>query len=133
DMRKMSKSYDNGINLSDSEDETAQKIKSAFTTPTKIRKDDPGIPEGCAVCQYLKLYSPDWETQWDEDRQGLRGCMQNKKELIEVINEKFRPMRERRAQLDDGEIDRILADGAERARAVAEETMRQVKNAMGLR
>lgn len=133
DMRKMSKSYDNGINLSDTEDETAQKIKSAFTTPTKIRKDDPGIPEGCAVCQYLKLYSPDWETQWDEDRQGLRGCMQNKKELIEIINEKFRPMRERRAQLEDGEIDRILADGADRARAVASETMRQVKNAMGLR
>ena len=55
DMRKMSKSYDNCIYLSDTEEETAQKIKSAFTTPTKIKKTDPGIPEGCAVCQYLRF------------------------------------------------------------------------------
>lgn len=79
DMRKMSKSYDNCIYLSDSEDETAEKIKKAFTTPTKLKKTDPGIPEGCAVCQYLKLYSPNWEEQWQEDRDGIRGCMQSKR------------------------------------------------------
>ena len=132
DMRKMSKSYDNCIYISDTEDETAQKIKSAFTTPTKIKKTDPGIPEGCAVCQYLKIYSPDWEKQWEEDRQGERGCMQSKKELTEHINEYFRPMRERRAQLDDGTIEEILRDGADRARATAVETMEQVRSAMGL-
>lgn len=133
DMRKMSKSYDNCIYLSDNEDETADKIKSAFTTPTKIRKTDPGVPEGCAVCQYLKLYSPEWQTQWDEDRAGERGCMQNKKELTEYINEYFRPMRERRAQIDDAAIEKILTEGAEKARAVASETMKQVHQAMGLR
>ncbi|MBS1719485.1 MAG: tryptophan--tRNA ligase [Armatimonadetes bacterium] len=131
DMRKMSKSYDNCIYLSDTEDETAAKIKSAFTTPTKMRKTDPGIPEGCAVCQYLKLYSPQWQTQWEEDRAGERGCMQNKKELTECLNEMLRPMRERRAELDDAAIEAILADGAERAREVASETMRMVKSAMG--
>lgn len=133
DMRKMSKSYDNCIYLSDTPDETAAKIKSAFTTPTKMRKTDPGIPEGCAVCQYLKLYSPDWERQWAEDVAGERGCMQSKQELTEVINEFFRPMRERRAALDDETIEDILRDGAERARAVAAETMDSVRQAMGLR
>lgn len=132
DMRKMSKSYDNCINISDSEDETAAKIKSAYTTPTKMRKTDPGIPEGCAVCQYLKLYSPNWQTQWDEDRTGLRGCMQNKQELTESINEFFRPIRQRRAELDDATIEEILNTGAEKARATASETMDRVRKAMGI-
>jgi tryptophanyl-tRNA synthetase len=111
----MSKSYDNCIYLSDTADETAAKIKSAFTTPTKLRKDDPGIPEGCAVCQYLKLYHPRWQVLWEEDRQGLRGCMQNKQELIEALNEYLRPMRERRAALDDVTIEDILRKGREEA------------------
>jgi tryptophanyl-tRNA synthetase len=132
DMRKMSKSYDNGINLSDTAEETAKKIKTAYTTPTKIKMDDPGIPEGCAVCQYLKVYSPDWQTQWEEDRQGLRGCSKNKNECIEAVNEYFRPMRERRAQLADGDVLEILNKGAERAREVACATMVEVREAMGL-
>jgi tryptophanyl-tRNA synthetase len=132
DMRKMSKSYDNCIYLSDSADETAKKIKSAYTTPSKLKLTDPGIPEGCAVCQFLKVYSPDWENQWDEDRQGLRGCMKNKTECIEIVNEYFRPMRERRAKLDDGAVREILRQGAEKASAVASATMAEVRDAMGL-
>lgn len=131
-LRKMSKSYDNCIYLTDSEDDVAAKIKSAFTTPSKMRKTDPGIPEGCAVCQYLKLYSPNWRQQWDEDVQGLRGCMQSKSELIEVLNEFLRPIRERRALLDDGAIDAILKRGAEEAREIASQTMREVRDAMKL-
>ncbi len=132
DMRKMSKSYDNCIYLSDTEDETARRIKGAYTTPSKARMTDPGIPEGCAVCQYLKLYSPNWETQWEEDRRGERGCMKNKQECIEVVNEMLRPMRERRKQLDDGTIEEILRDGAVRAREFASKTLAEVKEAMGL-
>jgi tryptophanyl-tRNA synthetase len=132
DMRKMSKSYDNCIYLSDTSDETAAKIKSAYTTPSKMRKTDPGIPEGCAVCQYLKVYSPNWEHQWNEDRDGVRGCMQNKSECIEAVNEYFRPMRERRAQLDDGIVREILRAGAAKASVVAGETMAEVRDAMGL-
>lgn len=131
-LRKMSKSYDNCIYLSDTEDETARKIKSAFTTPSKMRKTDPGIPEGCAVCQYLKLYSPDWQTQWQEDRDGLRGCMQNKNECIEVVNEYLRPMRMRRAELDDATILEILRRGREKARAFASQTMAEARAAMGM-
>jgi len=132
DMRKMSKSYDNCIYLSDTEDQTAEKIKSAYTTPTKLRKTDPGIPEYCAVCQYLKVYSPNWQIQWQEDREGLRGCMQNKKECTEAINEYLRPMRARRSQLDDGAIEEILTRGAQEAREVASATMAEVREAMGL-
>lgn len=132
DMRKMSKSYDNCIYMSDSADDTAAKIKSAFTTPTKLRKTDPGIPEGCAVCQYLKVYSPNWETAWNEDREGIRGCMQSKTECIEAVNEYFRPMREKRATLDNDTIRDILNEGAKKAREVAAKTLEEVRDAMGL-
>jgi tryptophanyl-tRNA synthetase len=133
DMRKMSKSYDNCIYLSDTEDETAKKIKGAYTTPSKVKMTDPGIPEGCAVCQYLRLYCADWETQWQEDREGLRGCSKNKGECTAAINEYLRPIRERRAQLDDASMMEILDRGAEQARDVASATIRDVKDAMGWR
>lgn len=133
DMRKMSKSYDNCIYLSDTAEETAAKIKSAFTTPTKIKKTDPGIPEGCAVCQYLKVYSPDWELQWAEDREGIRGCMQNKKECTEAVNEYLRPMRERRTSISDSDIEDILRAGAVKAREVAGATLSEIRDAMGMR
>lgn len=130
DGGKMSKTVGNGINIADSEDETAAKIKSAFTTPTKIKKTDPGIPETCAVCSLLKIYSKDWECQWDEDRKGLRGCMQNKNECIEAVNEALRPMREKRKTLDNATTLDILNKGAEEAREVARETMDAVHKAM---
>ncbi|MCU0315600.1 MAG: tryptophan--tRNA ligase [Fimbriimonadaceae bacterium] len=132
DMRKMSKSYGNCIYLSDTPEDTAKQIQSAFTTPTKMRKSDPGIPEGCAVCQYLRIYSPNWEQQWAEDVAGERGCSQNKKELTEILNEYLRPMRERRAALSDSDVEDILRDGAKRAQVVAGETMDAVRSAMGL-
>lgn len=130
DMRKMSKSYDNCIYLSDTEDETAKKIKSAYTTPTKIKKSDPGIPEGCAVCQYLKIYHPNWEALWDEDRAGERGCMQNKAECIDAVNAYLKPIRERRQSITDADIDEILKRGKEEASDFAESTMREVRAAM---
>ncbi len=132
DMRKMSKSYDNCIYINESPDETAKKIKDAFTTPTKIRKTDPGIPEGCAVCQFLKVFAPNWEELWDEDRKGLRGCSQNKNACVEAVNEFLRPFRERRAQIDDATIEEILRRGAEEARVAAQQTMKEVREAMGV-
>jgi tryptophanyl-tRNA synthetase len=131
-LRKMSKSYDNCVYLSESPDETAAKIKAAFTTPTKLRKTDPGVPENCAVCNLLKLYSPTWAVQWEEDRRGERGCMQNKAECIEAVNEFLRPMRERRARLSDADIEGVLAEGAATARRFAGATMDQVRRAMRL-
>jgi tryptophanyl-tRNA synthetase len=132
DMRKMSKSYGNCIYLNDTPEETARLIKSAFTTPSKLKKTDPGIPEGCAVCQYLKLYSPNWEAQWAEDVAGERGCMQSKTELTEVLNEYLRPIRERRAALSDDDIRDILKKGTAEAREFAAATMDEVRSAMKL-
>lgn len=135
DGRKMSKSYGNAIYLADSADVVANKIKNAFTTPTKIRKSDPGIPENCVVCQLRRVYDPEgYRNSWDEDIAGERGCMQNKKELTEILNAHLEPIRQRRAELlaDPAELERILQNGAERARAVAAETMELVRNAMHL-
>ncbi len=131
-LRKMSKSYDNCIYLSETADETAKRIKSAFTTPSKLKRDDPGIPEGCSVCQLLKIYSPDWSALWEEDRRGERGCMQNKQACIEAINEFLAPMRAKRASLTDDDIREILRVGALKAREVAAQTMSEVRAAMRL-
>ncbi len=133
DGRKMSKSLGNAIYIDDTEDETAAKIKAAFTTPTKIKKTDPGVPETCAVCNLLKVYSNEWKVQWDEDRQGIRGCMQNKTECIEAVNEALRPFRQRRRQLDDATVEAILVKGGEEAREFASKTMVEVREAMNLR
>ncbi len=135
DGRKMSKSYGNAIYISDDADTVARKVKEAFTTPTKMRKSDPGVPEQCAVCQLRKLYdSQGYITSWDEDRQGIRGCMQNKAELTEILNGVLEPMRRRRNDLlnDPAELDRVLKRGADKAREAAEATMKFVRAAMHL-
>jgi tryptophanyl-tRNA synthetase len=135
DGRKMSKSYGNAIYIADSPDVIAEKVRNAFTTPTKIRKTDPGVPENCAVCQLRRIYDPDgYKTSWEEDIAGVRGCMQNKKELTEVLVAALAPLRARREALlsDPAELERILQDGADRARHVAAITMRLVREAMGL-
>lgn len=133
DGRKMSKSYDNAIYLADTPKETQKKINSAFTTTTKIHITDPGVPETCAVCQLRRVYDPaGYNTSWEECRSGARGCGQSKKELTEIINTELAPIRARRAELeaDPGYVEKVLANGAERARAVAAETMTLVRKAM---
>ncbi len=136
DGRKMSKSYDNAIYIGDTPDQISERVKSAFTTPTKIRKTDPGDPEHCAVCQLRRVYDPvGFMTSWNEDIAGQRGCMQNKKELTEILITALAPMRARREALlaDPEELEGVLKMGAERARAVAADTMKVVREAVGLR
>ncbi len=135
DGRKMSKSYGNAIYIADSPETVADKIKNSFTTPTKIRKADPGVPENCVVCQLRRIYDPEnYSPSWEEDRAGTRGCMQNKKELTEILNAALEPMRQRRTELlaDPAELDRLLEDGANRARHAAAETLSLVRQAMHL-
>lgn len=136
DGRKMSKSYGNAIYIADTPDETAKKIMTAFTDPQKIRKDDPGHPEGCAVFHLHGVYNQaNVATVEVECKTGARGCVQCKRECIEAVNRALGPMRERRQELEKHpeELERILADGAERARAVASVTLQEVRDAMGLR
>ena len=135
DGRKMSKSYNNAIYLSDSASVVAKKIKKAYTSPEKIHQTDAGVPEGCSVCGYRKLYDPEnYLTQWNECRSGARGCGTSKMETIDILNAALDPLRARRAEYeaDKSELDRILAQGAEKAQAVAEETMRHVRDIMQL-
>jgi tryptophanyl-tRNA synthetase len=135
DGRKMSKSYGNTILLTDDADTVAAKVKEAYTTPTKIRKTDPGIPEGCAACQLRRVYDPgNYRVQWDECRGGTRGCVQSKRETAEVLNATLEPIRRRRAEYasDPALVDGILAAGADRARAYAESTMKLVRETMRL-
>jgi len=136
DGRKMSKSYDNAIYLADDADTVAAKIKGSFTTPTKLRKNDPGVPENCTVCLLRRIYDSEaYTTSWEEDRAGERGCMQNKKELTEILNAALEPIRTHRKELldDPAELDRILVRGADRARDAASQTLKVVRAAMNLR
>ncbi len=135
DGRKMSKSYDNAIYLSDTPKQTQKKVNSAFTTPTKIHITDAGEPEGCVACKLRRVYDPDgYETQWDECRAGARGCGQSKREVAEIINAALAPVRARRAELeaDPAFVDAVLRRGAEQARAAASETMGIVRRALRL-
>lgn len=134
DGRKMSKSYDNAIYLADDADTVWVKVRTAFTDPEKIRKDDPGHPEGCTVFSFHQAYSSDMETIDSECRAGTRGCVSCKKQLCDTVNLQLEPLRKRRSELmeNPAELDAILKDGASRARAVASETMQQVRKMMKL-
>jgi tryptophanyl-tRNA synthetase len=136
DGRKMSKSYENAIYIADSEEETAGKIKSAFTDPEKIRKNDPGHPEGCAVFSLHTVYSkPNVQVVEHECRNGLRGCVACKQECIANVNGSLKSVREGRAALerDPDQVERILTGGAEKAREFAAATMVEVRRAMHIR
>ncbi len=133
DNRKMSKSYNNTIDIADSEEETTKKVRSMVTDPLKVRRNDPGRPEICPVFALHKLADPE-RLSWIEEncRSGALGCVDCKRDLAENLNAYMRPVRERRAELDASQAASILAAGAERARAVASETLRDVKRAMHL-
>ncbi|MBP5273973.1 MAG: tryptophan--tRNA ligase [Abditibacteriota bacterium] len=136
DGRKLSKSYGNAIYIADDEDTTWQKVRSMFTDPVKMRKDDPGHPEGCAVCAMLGIYQPDSDEELQREcRAGHMGCMQCKKKLAELLNERLKPIREKRAELLDNMdyVSGVLAEGAEKAGAAAEETMKEVRSAMNMK
>ena len=133
DGRKMSKSYDNFIALAEGPEAIAKKAQKMFTDPKRVKMADPGHPEECNVCHYWEVFAPEEAPKvWEECRTSKRGCTQNKQELAERIVKLTGRFRDERRRLPDKEIDGILADGAARARTVASETMRQVRQAVGL-
>ena len=133
---KMGKSLGNAIYLSDSEEEINRKVMSAITDPGRIKKDDPGNPDICMVAYYHNLFSTKEEakTVCEECKAGKRGCVACKKQLSSNIVEYLRPIREKRAYYEahPEEVEKILVDGTEKARKVAKETMKKVKQAMKL-
>jgi tryptophanyl-tRNA synthetase len=136
DGQKMSKSYGNTIALREDEDSVTKKIRTMPTDPARVRRTDAGNPEHCPVWQLHQIYSSEETCQWV--RQGCTsagiGCIECKQPVIAAVLDEQRPMRERAQQyLDDPTLVRnIIADGCEKARKRAQETMRDVREAMGL-
>jgi tryptophanyl-tRNA synthetase len=136
DGQKMSKSYNNTITLREDETSVTKKIRTMPTDPARVRRTDPGNPEKCPVWQLHLVYSSEDTRQWAQrgcTSAGI-GCIECKQPVIEGVLEEQKPMRERAQQyLDDPTLVRnIIADGCEKARKLASETMRDVREAMGL-
>ena len=132
---KMGKSLGNAIYLADSKEEITKKVMSALTDPERIKKDDPGNPDICMVAYYHKLFSEnEFENICKECRNGQRGCVACKKELIKNIIEELRPIQEKRRYYEEHpeEVEKILINGTNRAREEARKTMKNVKEAMML-
>lgn len=133
DNRKMSKSYDNYIGLSDEAEDVRRKVRSMITDPARVRLKDPGHPEVCTVFSYQRLFNPDLLAGIEEQcRQASIGCTACKDLLSESLVARLQPINRRRRQWLEGDrIEKVLAAGAERARQVARETMREVRGALG--
>ena len=135
DGRKMSKSYDNSILLADDDETTAKKVRSMVTDPLKVRRNDPGRPEVCPVFALWKIVNPQHVDAVAEGcRSGALGCVQDKGDFAEALNEYLRPIRERRAEIvkDPSYVERVIAQGTAKAQAIAAETLHDVKTAMKL-
>jgi tryptophanyl-tRNA synthetase len=136
DGQKMSKSYGNAIGLRESPESVAKKIRTMPTDPARVKRNDPGTPEKCPVWPLHLVYSNDETKAWV--RKGCTtagiGCLDCKQPVIESVLAELAPMRERaQAYLDDPTlVKNVLADGCEKARKLAGETMRDVREAMGL-
>ncbi len=132
DGRKMSKSYNNAIFLSDTTEEVWQKLRGAKTDPQRVRRNDPGDPDVCLVFDYHKALTDDATVRKiDADcRAGSIGCVECKKICAASIERLLEPMRRRRADLDDETVDAIIERGNAASRKEAGETMRRVNDAV---
>jgi tryptophanyl-tRNA synthetase len=133
DGRKMSKSYDNTIALSDSPEDIRKKVSSMITDPARIRKDDPGHPEVCAVYAFHKIFNEGEVAEIDEQcRGGKIGCVQCKRNLAQKMVDYMTPIYERRQQLINKPqiIREVIDKGNENARKMAQQTMQDVRSAM---
>lgn len=130
---KMGKSLGNAVYLADSKEIIEKKIMNAITDPNKIRKDDPANPEICMVYYYHQLLkNSNLETVCKECKNGSRGCVACKKELIHVMMEFLKPIQEKRFYYENHteEVDAILMNGINYARDIAKEVMARVKKSM---
>jgi tryptophanyl-tRNA synthetase len=136
DGQKMSKSYNNAITLREDPESITKKIRTMPTDPARVRRTDKGEPERCPVWQLHKIYSNDATREWVQTgcRSAGIGCLDCKQPVVEAVIRELAPMRERAQRyLEDPTLVRnIIADGCDRARELAGETMREVREAMGL-
>jgi len=134
DGRKMSKSYGNTIALSDSPDTILKKVKTMFTDPQRVKKSDPGHPDGCAVFAYQGIFNKEEQKKIRQDCLDAQlGCVQCKTRLAEVLIAYLEPIYKKRKDFekDLAEVEKILKIGAQKARQIAAQTIKEVKEAMG--
>ncbi len=135
DGRKMSKSYGNAIYLSDSGSILEKKVMATITDPARKRRADKGHPEVCTVYSYHELFSkPELETISHECREALRGCTDCKMNLFKNMSSGLAPLHEKRKELESKpqKVEEILESGAIKARKVAQSTLAEVRETMGL-
>jgi tryptophanyl-tRNA synthetase len=136
DGQKMSKSYNNTISLRESPDSVTKKIRTMPTDPARIRRTDPGDPAKCPVWQLHEVYSDEATKEWVQTgcRSAGIGCIECKQPVIDAVLAELKPIQERAAQYaeDPTLVKNVVAEGCERARKLAKETMREVRDAMGL-
>ncbi len=136
DGQKMSKSYHNTITLREDAESVNKKIRTMPTDPARVRRTDPGDPAKCPVWSFHMVYSNDATREWVQ--QGCKsagiGCIECKQPVIEAVLKEQEPMRERARMYEEDPtlVRNIIADGCEKARKLANETMRDVREAMGL-
>ena len=133
---KMSKSLNNCIFLSDSPEVVTEKVRSAITDPARIHTTDSGHPDICNVYIYQRAFNSNFVPELTEMcKKGRIGCVACKEILTKVINELLEPIRDRRAKYEanPGLVDTILIEGTKKARAIAKETMNEVRDAMHLK
>ena len=135
-QQKMSKSLDNHLDLAASPEETARRLMTAFTDPQRTRRDIPGRPEVCNIYSLHQIFSPAEEVPavYAECTTAQRGCVDCKRHLAASINDYLGPFRERRHeyQARPGFVREVLQHGAEKARAIARQTIEDVYQKMGL-
>ena len=133
DGRKMGKSNNNFILLSDPPEEIQKKVRTAVTDPQKVRRNDPGHPDVCNVFTYHQKFNPDEVDEIRKDcESGALGCVACKQNCANKIAEYFAPMREKRAHYEQhpDDVYDILDTGIKKARAVAQKTMAEVHDVM---
>jgi tryptophanyl-tRNA synthetase len=131
----MSKSCDNHIEIASSPQEILERVMAAFTDPERRYRSDPGHPDMCNVFRLHKFFTPGRvEEVASECRTAGLGCVDCKKMLAQSISSVFEPFRERRATLASkpNYVAEVLAEGANRAEVIAKETMKEVKEKVGL-
>ncbi len=132
DGRKMSKSYGNTILMSDPEPVVRQKLKTMVTDPARIRRTDPGDPDKCPVGDLHKVFStPETMAKvYEGCRSASIGCIECKGWVADALVQILQPIQDRRASFSESKVIEILEDGSRRARARAEQTMSEVRQAM---
>ena len=136
DGQKMSKSYGNTIAIREDAESITKKIRTMPTDPARVRKTDAGDPEKCPVWAFHQIYSGDTTCAWVQEgcKNAKIGCLECKQPVIEAVLREQQPLLERaQVYIDDPTLVRnIIADGSEKARKMAQETMRDVREVMGL-